>query len=164
MNGLIFLLRSAESIPNEIPRILYSISSRDGTGNREKDRIVHFINAYNLKIRGCIYQREEATLKRLKTIVSPDSVVVSDVKSGDHAVLITGISGEGIRVFDPHWQTVRSGLRNRIRGAKFNLTEPTFNAIVGAEEFFKQSTFKHGRLRMGSVSSRCWVQLSRLPD
>ena len=161
MNGLVLILKGIDKIPNEIARILYSVSSRHGTNNREADRIANIINAYDMDIKCQVYQKEETTPKRLKKILSNDSVVVSDVENGAHSVLITGICKEGIKVFDPYWYTVKMGLKNKVSGAKFNITEPTYNAIVNEKEFFKERSSKNGWLSMGKIKSRYWVQLLR---
>ena len=161
MNGLVFLLGDVGKIPNEVPRILYAISSRDGTENQQADRIIDFINAYNIGIKCKILQKEAVTLQVLCKIFQKGGVVVSDVQAGSHGVLLTGMIDKRICIFDPNWHTVLSGLKGNITGAEFFENIPDYNAILETKEFFADRCTKKGKLRMGAVSSRYWVQIFR---
>ena len=159
MNAMVFLHGNANKIPNELARILYAISSKDGTENKEAERIVDFINDYKeLKIKCEICEGETIAEDLLKDVIEKGSVIVADVQAGCHSVLITGLDqrGKKIKIFDPDWSTVlKDG-----QYIEIIRNEPEFNALVSIEEFFKKWASNQTPLRMGGVNSRSWIVLT----
>ncbi len=155
---MVFLLGSGTRIPNIVARILYSMSSRDGTGDQEAEDLVRFLNSTELGIQCRIVKGAAFTPSMLKNALARGSCVVADSISGRHSVLVIGREADELLIFDPDWENVRKRPRGKPGRYECVLDEPLYNTRVYIEEFFKR---RLDRFSMGAVSERYGIIMSR---
>ena len=151
MNGLLYVLESANKIPNEVPRILYALSSKDGTEKEEAKKTVDFLNSHNIKVKLDIFSGNDVTPDRMKTLLGI-GVVIADVSQGSHSVLITGFDEGRFKIFDPDWGTIKKGLRKTEKFINYIDDKRDYNILVDEEELFKKHA--NGKIRLGGENSR----------
>lgn len=155
MNGMICLLGSASRIPNEIARIIYALSSKDGTELKEARKVADFLNFYAIDLQCSLLERDQVTPGELRKVLARGVVVVADVRAGAHSVLVTGYHEGKYQIFDPNWDVIKAGLRSKVSNAEFSEPTHRYNVLVPEEEFFAGKVTDTGKLRMGAVSKRC---------
>lgn len=160
MNGMIILLGDASKIPNEIARIIYAISSKDGTELKEAEKVAAFVNSYKINLKCSLFKGKAVTLTGLNKILADGGVGVADVCAGTHSVLVTGYSNGKYKIFDPDWKKIKHGRRKSRRPgelpkADFNNFGHDYNVIVTEQELFAERSTVSGKLRMGAISKRC---------
>lgn len=169
MNGMISLLTTASQIPNEVARVIYAISSKEGTDLKETEKVANFINSYGIKIKCTVLKGAQVTPSEVrKVLLDSKGVVVADIDAGEHSVLITGYLDGQYRIFDPDWKTIKKGRRGEIRDAEFPkgaLDLPKgaleYNLKVDEEELFA-GKIRQNSIRMGAVSKRCLFTMEKL--
>lgn len=157
MNGLLYLLESADKIPNEIARILYVMSSKDGTYNAEAEKIVQFFNVYGLKVKLKVWEGQVVTPQKIKGILKKKGVIIADIEQGGHSVLITGFSDKQFKIFDPDWNTIKKGMKNKIQGMTFTTSEHDHNVAIDENDLFKNHS--KGKIRLGGEKSRLIIEM-----
>ena len=151
MNGLLFVLESANKIPNEVARILYALSSKDGTEKEEAKKTVDFLNSHKIKVILNVVCGNAVTPKKIKALLKV-GVVIADVSQGSHSVLITGFVDGRFKIFDPDWGTIKKGLRKTEKFINYIDDKRDYNILVDEEELFKKHA--NGKIRLGGENSR----------
>ena len=151
-NGLVYLLGNADKIPNIFARILYAMSSREGTYNEDAKYLITFITSHRaLPIQCQIYEGQKVDGNLIKELLSANRVIVCDTLSGGHSVLLTKIEDDNILMFDPDWTNVTKN-PVRVEGAFEASPEANYNVKVSLKHF--ESTDSKSRFSMGTVKSR----------
>ena len=157
MNGLLYLLESADKIPNEIAIILYVMSSKDGTDNAEAEKIVKFFNVYDLKVELKVWEGKVVTQQKVQRILEKKGVIIADIEQGGHSVLITSFSDKQFKIFDPDWNTIKKGIKNKIQGMNFTTSEHDHNVAIDEKDLFKNHS--KGKIRIGGKKSRLIIEM-----
>jgi hypothetical protein len=158
LNGMVFLLGSGTRIPNIIARMLYSISSRDGTVDTEADQLVRILNNAELNVRGRIERGRDLTPSVVTHAIGRGACVVADTLSGRHTVLIVGRRDREFLLFDPDWENIHPRPHSKPGRYAIVLDQPLYNVRVSAGELFKR---RRDRFSMGAVSERYGIVMSR---
>ena len=158
-NGLLVLLRSADAIPNELARILYMLSSKDGTEDREAEKIIKIFNVYDLNIQLQVFKGLQVTEMKIDSVLNQNGVVIADIEQGDHSVLITGMikDEDRYKIFDPSWETVSKGMKTKNKDLVFTSVEGEYNLLINKNDFFKNH-YK-GKIRLGGKKARYIVTM-----
>ena len=153
-NGMVFLLGNADRILNIVARILYAMSSREGTDNKDAKDLINFISDHkDLPIKCKLYEGEDVHQRLIKRLLAENKVIVCDTFSGTHSVLITKRKNNEILIFDPDWTNVsRKPLKKK--GAFACDPQPNYNVKVSLDHFVLKRTTSKSRFSMGSVKSR----------
>ena len=168
INGMIYLLGDGSKIPNLVARVLYSLSSREGTDNDDARDLVSFLSKQRkLKIQ-CHgpYEGKEVSMDLIQKLLQEDKVIICDTYSGEHSILINGLQNDQLLIFDPDWLNVNQKPSEK-KGAfictpdsKSPGFSPYWNVKVNFEHFDQKKTTKNSRFSMGSVSSRFALAMS----
>jgi hypothetical protein len=158
LNGLIYSLGSADKIPNEIARILYVLSSKDGTYNAEAEKIVKYLNLSELKVKLRVWEGSSVTPQKVKSILKKKGVIIADIDQGGHSVLITNYADKQFKIFDPDWNTIRKGMKTNISGTTFTTSEYNYNISIDEKELFKN--YYKGKIRLGGEKSRLIIEMA----
>jgi hypothetical protein len=143
-------------------RIIYAISSKDGTDLKEAGKVASFINAYNINIKCSLVRGADVSPEELLKALDRKGVVVADIHAGEHSVLVTGHADGKYQIFDPNWENIKKGRRGRIKNAEFPNSAPNYNVIVSKQELFALSTKPHSHsIRMGARATRCLFIMER---
>jgi hypothetical protein len=169
LNGMIFLLGDGGRIPNLVARVLYALSSREGTGNDDARDLVTFLsNHKSLQIQ-CHdpYEGKEVTTDLIQGLLKEDKVIICDTLSGEHSILINGIQRDELLIFDPSWEDIirkpweRKGAFRCTPDPSHPDFSPYWNVKVSLEYFDQKRTTEKSRFSMGAVSSRFALAMSK---
>jgi hypothetical protein len=154
-NGMVYLLGNADRIPNIVARMLYALSSREGTDNQDAKELINFISGHkSLPIQCDVYEGQAVDKRLIKKLIEDNKVVICDTLSGTHSVLVTGMkSNDDILIFDPDWRNV-SKHPLKIEGAFVCDPQATSNVKVFLDYFDQKRTGPKSRFSMGAVKSR----------
>ena len=153
-NGMVFLLGNADRIPNIVARILYAMSSRNGTDNKDAKYLIDFISDHKeLPIKCELYEGKDVDQRLIRRLLTENKVIVCDTFSGNHSVLVTKLKNNEILIFDPDWTNVSQKPLEK-KGAFACNPQQNYNVRVGLDHFDLKRTMSKSRFSMGSVRSR----------
>jgi len=108
-------------------------------------------------------EQQRVTKNAVREALKTGDVVVCDTMAGDHSILLTGIDGEWVDVFDCWWANIRTKPYKK-EGRFERISDDHYcNGIVHMDELFRKTylSTKHTPFSMGAVSSRFIVMISR---
>ena len=161
INGLLCLYGDKNRIPGFVLRLLHSVLTDEGvdSGGKAKSDWEIVLEAIaekcNLEIKS--YKKEKVRIN-LERIDFNKAVVVCDISSGEHSVLIIKKKDDWYYGFDPDWDQVNKVKQNI---EEFKVFPKVGKNLIGRVNFkvhndhlFNERSTKNRIFAMGAVSSR----------
>lgn len=160
-NGLLCLYDDKNKIPGFVLRLLHSVLTDKGVGNDGPSKtdweIVIKAVAEKCKFTVNNYKKYDVE-KQLEKVDFTDSVVICDIGTGSHSILINGKDAEWYMGFDPDWDQVNT---KTLAPGEYEIFPDLNQQLAGRvnikvhkDYLFKKRIPKNGKFAMGAVSKR----------
>lgn len=169
LNGLLFLYRDKNRMSGLVYRFLHSVLTDEGVNTQGMARHDWMAVMEAIEIRTGldieVFIGEEVA-QAFSTVDFNRQVVVCDIDSGTHSILLSGRRNGWLEGFDPDWHNIKIKRERagsyivRPYDSRKRLRDRT-NVLINEEYLLKSGRGKKGEFQMGAVASRNLVVMRR---
>ena len=168
-NAMMAIYGTSYKVPHDMSKLFYNISSDDGVSNRDMETILKHVRDRN-RLKIVSFKKKHINRKIIRRhLKKNNTVMICDINSGKHSVLVTDIQEDELIAFDPDWDSVMTGDHYKKKftccpygDEEKNLLNPNHNVSIKIDHLLKDPIHKKDKFVMGDVSKRHVAFISKL--